>query len=81
MDSEQNEMGEDEAHEAMGAMLHRGRVEAGIAGDWIGVSAKEIEELRGLLKEASELLKFGMWSVPTDPTIIKRIDKALNKGE
>ena len=40
----------------------------------------EHDALRALLREALAHLKTGQWNVPTDITLMARIDAALNKG-
>lgn len=42
--------------------------------------AAERDALRALLREALAHLKTGQWNVPTDITLMARIDAALNKG-
>lgn len=40
----------------------------------------ERDALRELLREALAHLRTGQWTVPTDITLMARIDAALNKG-
>lgn len=41
----------------------------------------ERDALRALLREALAHLKTGQWDVPTDITLLPRINAALNKGD
>lgn len=48
--------------------------------DRVKAAEAERDALRALLREALAHLKTGQWTVPTDITLMSRIEAALNKG-